>query len=112
MSEQPQDSQAPLTREQYRQQETRQPTSETSSLSGESRQEKRVTRAKRRWWPFGQKNAVPHVASEGEPEAQRAATQSLTGEQKRQRLAHRLNVTIMILIGLILLVYIILRFVG
>lgn len=112
MSEQPQDSQTPLTREQYRQQDTQQPMSATSSPSGESRRTQRVTRAKRRWWPFGQKKAVPNVASEGEPEAQRTASQPLTGEQKRQRLAHRLNVTIMILVGLILLVYIILRFVG
>ena len=74
-----------------------------------------LTREQYRQHSAQQTNYDSQPDSEGEDEPTRSrmqATGPLTPEQKQKRLAHRLNIAIIVLGILIVLVYLILRFVG
>ncbi|GKT03562.1 hypothetical protein [Furfurilactobacillus entadae] len=112
-----------LTREQYRkrgsEQATAQPEPSTSAAAEPSR---RATQKRRGWqWPTwlrrrSQKNEttepVTPTMDPNQPESRVKPDGKLTGEEKSQRLARRLNVVIITLVALIAVVYVILRFIG
>ncbi|KRL56222.1 hypothetical protein [Furfurilactobacillus rossiae] len=106
-----------LTREQYRQQSAQQtdydsqPDSEGEDEPTRSRlhRQRRTSASEPEVDPsFGGGTSQPG----GEPTSRMQATGPLTPEQKQKRLAHRLNIAIIVLVVLIVLVYLILRFVG
>ncbi|MCF6159715.1 hypothetical protein [Furfurilactobacillus milii] len=106
-----------LTREQYRQQSAQQ-TNYDSQPDSEGEDEPTRSRLHRqRRSSTSEPEANPSFDGEpnqpsDEPTSRMQATGPLTPEQKQKRLAHRLNIAIIVLVILIVLVYLILRFVG
>ncbi|HAT55381.1 MAG TPA: hypothetical protein DCW31_09135 [Lactobacillus sp.] len=107
-----------LTREQYRQQNAQQPdggqqeTPDVSEEPSRSRLHRKRGGAKaadaQPNQPFENDQPEPNQ----EPTSRMQPTGPLTPEQKQKRLAHRLNIAIIVLVVLIALVYVVLRFVG
>lgn len=113
-------SQDKLTREQYRKQATQQGTPQPTPEADRSSRVKPTTKKRgaglfQRLFKRGPQAAEPDVPQMDQPEqpAQRTGKKHpLTSAEKTTRLAHRLNIAIVVLVVLIVLVYIILRFVG